>query len=250
MPELAKLQKDFISGLTDLARLEGFRPSEAMERFLELSFIALRGKTLQPQGAEWTANEEAWTKQISRLHNPEASRAAFSELLAITMAALNERRADFLGPVWMEVGASSQLGQFFTPHELSALIARITVDPIHARKMVETQGYFTAHEPAAGMGGMVLAAAEVFEEAGLDLGTDCLWDMIELDYSVFKGCYIQMALSDIPAIVRHGNTLTLDIHSSHSTPACRRFVAKHGFVGPFARPAPEQQDDTPGLAAE
>jgi Type I restriction-modification system methyltransferase subunit len=219
--------RELMKLLEQAGRNEGMRPVNAFERFLEMAFCAIRGQTLAPNSTAWEENEANYERCLGRLQQPEATRQLFAEALGLTALAMEERYADFLGPIWMEIGSSAQLGQFFTPHELCKMIALMSIeDP---RALMESKGrpYITCHEPAAGMGGMVLAAAEVMQEQGLDPALNCFWQMIELDYTVFKGCYVQTALAGIAGILHHGNTLTLEIRSSHFTPAGLLFMRHH-----------------------
>lgn len=223
------LMKQTVSLLEAVGRDEGMRPVQALDKFLEAAFRALRCKTLTPIGTAWSENEEAYEKVFANLQKPEAAKERFAELLALCTVALDEKCADFLGPLWMEIGSSSSMGQFFTPHELSRLTAQMTLG--NPRQILADLGrpYFTAQEPAAGMGGMVLAVAEIMREEGLDPAINAFWHMIELDYTVFRGCYVQTSLAGIAGAVFHGNTLSLNMISSHYTPATLLFMEAHGM---------------------
>ena len=76
---------------------------------------------------------------------------------------------DVLGPYYLDIAAHSSKqarGEFFTPPELSKLIARMVFDP----EAIKSEGKpITLNEPACGSGGMVLAAAELLAPDSVDL---------------------------------------------------------------------------------
>src|SRR5690554_3399199 len=162
------LLKDIVKLLDAVGRDEDMRTLQVFENFLEAAFKALRGKTLMPGGEKWIENEELYEKVFAKLQKPDTAKERFAEIMGKTALAINDRCADFLGPLWMEIGASSSMGQFFTPHELSRLSAQLTLGDLSELLGKVGRPFFTAQEPAAGMGGMVLATAELMLEAGLD----------------------------------------------------------------------------------
>ncbi|HBC3579456.1 TPA: N-6 DNA methylase [Vibrio parahaemolyticus] len=125
---------------------------------------------------------------------------------------------DLLGEIYMEMGIGSKnLGQFFTPYEVSKLMAKMTMD----RDMIETQKYITLHEPACGSGGMVVAKAYVMHEEGYNHQKQLLAYCVDVDQTAAMMCYIQLALWGIPAVVTIGNTLTMQFSRTMLTPMYR-----------------------------
>lgn len=240
------LMKDTVKLLDAVGRDEGMRTVEVFEKFLEAAFRALRGRTLLPGGPKWQENEEFYEKVFANLQKPEAAKTRFAEIMANTAMAMDERCADFLGPLWMDIGASSSMGQFFTPHELSRLSAQLALGDLNEILGKIGRPYFTAQEPAAGMGGMVLATAELMREAGLDPSVNAFWHMIELDYTVFRGCYVQTSLAGVAGAVFHGNTLSLKMISAHYTPAVETFLNAHRLRNvPTFEAVPTQAEEAP-----
>ncbi|ELA6645757.1 N-6 DNA methylase [Vibrio alginolyticus] len=122
---------------------------------------------------------------------------------------------DLLGEIYMEMGIGSKnLGQFFTPYEVSKLMAKMTMD----RDMIETQKYITLHEAACGSGGMVVAKADVMHEEGYNPQKQLLAYCVDVDQTAAMMCYIQLALWGIPAVVTIGNTLTMQFSRTMLTP--------------------------------
>jgi type I restriction-modification system DNA methylase subunit len=144
----------------------------------------------------------------------------FAEMLGITWAALSEGKQDFLGQCYMqlEIG-NKRAGQFFTPYEVSLLVARLTVDD--PSPLIAEQGFITLHEPACGAGGMVIAVAQVVEEAKHDPTTTLYFDAVDIDRQCANMTYIQTSLLGLSGVVWHGDTLRMEMRSHRITPAAQ-----------------------------
>jgi len=207
----------FIKLTESIGRAEGWGQYEVFRAFLDAAYRAIRGAFLH--GDAWQANEDEYMKIVARCRHKKETMGGLSEMLHHTVEALEASCRDFLGPVFMEIGGSSDLGQFFTPHEVSKLIAEVNVGDMGAVIASSERGYFTASEPAAGMGGMVLAVAEIMREKGFDPARHCHWQMIDVEFKAMAGCYIQTSLAGISGVVVHGNALTLEEWACSLTPA-------------------------------
>jgi type I restriction-modification system DNA methylase subunit len=143
----------------------------------------------------------------------------FAEMISITNEALREQKQDFLGQCFMQLGVASKgWGQEFTPYEMSYVVARMTMAEDVAAT-IDRIGFVTIHEPACGAGGMIIAAAQMLEEAYRD-ATSTLWfDAIDIDRMCANMTYIQCALLGLSGIVFHGDTLRMDMRSWRITPA-------------------------------
>lgn len=245
-------RKQLVKLIEAVTRDEGMRKYEVLRSFLEAGYRAIRGRFLI--GDAWQQNEDEYMKIVRRCQRPDATMARLSEMLAVTVEALEAECSDFLGPTFMEIGGSGDLGQFFTPNELSHLMARMTIDV--DRLVAESpRGYFTAQEPAAGMGGMVLAVARLMREKGFEPARQCHWLMVDVEFNAMAGCYIQTSLAGISGIVVHGDTLRLKEFQSSTTPTGvlfpKTFRAREpeGNAAADAPPAPQpamSRDGRPG----
>jgi type I restriction-modification system DNA methylase subunit len=142
----------------------------------------------------------------------------FPKLLAQVVAALDEEPRDVLGPLYMELEiASKDQGQFFTPPDLSEMMARLTFAP--EMEKLETQPFITAGEPAAGAGGMILSLVKVMTQAGHDPSRKLWVQAIDVERLAALMCYIQLSLWNVPAEVIVGNTLSWEIREVWYTPA-------------------------------
>ena len=143
---------------------------------------------------------------------------AFPKLLSSLVAALDSEPRDILGPLYMELEiANKDAGQFFTPPELSEMMAQLTF--AGELDKLETQPFLTAGEPACGAGGMILALVKVMTSAGYN-PADKLWvQAIDVDRMAALMCYIQLSLWNVPAEIIVGNTLSWEIREVWYTPA-------------------------------
>lgn len=209
-------RRAFIKLTESIGRAEGWGQYEVFRTFLEAAYRAIRGAFLI--GDAWQANEDEYMKIVARCRHKLETMRGLSEMLGHTVEALEASCRDFLGPVYMDIGGSSDLGQFFTPHEVSKLIAEMNVGDMAAVIAQSERGYFTASEPAAGMGGMVLAVAEIMREKGFNPARHCHWHMVDVEWKAMAGCYIQTSLAGVSGVVVHGNALSLESWSAAATP--------------------------------
>jgi hypothetical protein len=113
--------------------------------------------------------------------------------------------------------ANKDAGQFFTPPELSDLMANLTFGD--ELKKLDHQPFITAGEPDCGAGVMILALVKVMITAGHN-PADKLWvQCIDVDRMAALMCYIQLSLWNVPAEIIVGNTLSWDIREVWYTPA-------------------------------
>lgn len=162
------------------------------------------------------AREAEYLRIIGGYKKPDQE--AFPQLLAQLVAALDDAPRDILGPLYMDLDiANRDAGQFFTPPELSQLMAWMTFGP--ELDKLDTQPFITAGEPAAGAGGMILALVQVMIQAGYNPAEKLWVQAIDVDRMAALMCYIQLSLWNVPAEVIVGNTLSWDIREVWYTPA-------------------------------
>ena len=147
------------------------------------------------------------------------------ELLALTTLAVGEGGCDFLGQVVVDLELPGRhMGQFFTPYDVSRMIAEMTFDTVD--EIIAEQGFVTVQEPACGAGGMIIAAADVIAAKGFDIGRQLYVDGIDISPVCFRMSYVQASLRGIPATIRRGNTLSLEMFEHAVTPAFIGFYAE------------------------
>lgn len=129
----------------------------------------------------------------------------FSEALALLIQEMEAKPfTDCLGNYYLEVAAHSSKqtrGEFYTPQEISRLMARITID---ADAAIGKNHPITVNEPACGAGGMVLAVAELFAPKHVDLLRVTCQDINPVAADM---TYINTSLWGIPAKILLGSSI-------------------------------------------
>lgn len=143
-----------------------------------------------------------------------------SKALALLVTEMERKPfTDILGDYYLEVASHSSKqarGEFFTPPEISKLMARMLFDV----DAVKSKGLpVTVNEPACGSGGMVLAIAELFAPDCLDLLRVTCQDINPLAVDM---CFINTTLWGIPAQVILGDTLRITETARWKNPHWRR----------------------------
>jgi hypothetical protein len=143
--------------------------------------------------------------------------SSFSELLAKLIGLYDDRPRDILGQLFMSLDlGSDHTGQFFTPPEISELMAKVIYGD-ELRTM--DKPFITLCEPACGAGGMVLAFVKVMMDAGVDPNQRLWVQAQDIDRLAALMCYLQLSLWHIPAVVIVGNTLAFESREVFITPA-------------------------------
>lgn len=128
--------------------------------------------------------------------------------------------ADVLGEIYMALDlGNNAMGQYFTPTEISKLVAAMTFDRESMEAHIADHGFISIHEPAMGGGAMLIQAAAVMAEAGFNYQRQMVAVGVDLSLTAVHMSYIQMALLHIPAVLVCGNSLTLETFSTWYTPA-------------------------------
>ena len=123
---------------------------------------------------------------------------------------------DILGGVFLELGAANRgMKQDFTPESIARLLARLTY---HSSPDISEQGYFTLTDPTCGSGILLLAAAERFQQLGLNPTEELVLQAVDLDATCAEMAFIQLSLYGIPAVVIRGDTLTVTEYERWYTP--------------------------------
>ncbi|MEI7307040.1 N-6 DNA methylase [Pectobacterium atrosepticum] len=141
----------------------------------------------------------------------------FKTMFCMMVMALDGKFHDFLGSVFMESElGNGRIGQFFTPYHISSLMAKMLVPGLTEK--LEKKGFVTLDESTSGAGGMVIAYAEAFLDAGFNPSTQLYVSCTDLDAMAADMTFIQLSLLGIAAEVKNGNTLSGKIFKARYTP--------------------------------
>lgn len=141
----------------------------------------------------------------------------FAEAFACLINTLEETGLrDILGETFHELELHNKYhGQFFTPFHVCELMGDVTMG---GSQILNEKGYATLCEPCSGSGAMVLGTARSMQKAKLDFQRQMVVLANDIDAKCVYMCYVQLSLFGIPAVVQHGNSLTLETWSRWYTP--------------------------------
>lgn len=159
--------------------------------------------------------EDEYLKIVKRYERDQVTELC--GLFAKLVMLLDTEPQDVLGPLYMDLElGNTQAGQFFTPHEISELMARLTYGD--ELKTLD-KPFITLSEPACGAGGMVLAFVKVMLSHGHDPAKRLWVQCQDVDRTAALMCYLQLSLWNVPAAVIVGNTLAMEVREVFYTPA-------------------------------
>ena len=169
--------------------------------------LAIEQATSLRRDEEWRNREQEYTDTIKKYSDEERTKIA--KMTAYLIDTLEDGPDDVLGDVYMKADMGSKAaGQFFTPFHVSVLTAKIgLMEQIEAYKAGEMEK-IEINEPACGGGAMILAAAKVLQESGVNYQNAMEVVAQDIDWKGVYMCYVQLSLLGISAICVQGDTLS------------------------------------------
>jgi len=196
------------------------RAVEVFDDFVAMLALAMRNAT-QPRSFDesaWEAREAEYLRRAG--HYDSAQMQRFSEAAALLTNAMEAEPSDLLGRLYMELGAGDAgLGQFFTPSSVAQLMAQLHVPTL--REQVDRLGFARVNDPACGGGVMLIEMVRAMADAGLDYQRHLHITADDLDSTAVHMTYIQLSLLHVPALVRHMNSLSMQVFDVWPTLAHR-----------------------------
>ena len=211
-------KKQFLKIFESLARSHGRH--RVFDDFVSLVSIELSQTARSTFGLEKDEQDEKCYMDIVKRYSPDEIRGPFVELFVATILGLEHEKGDWLGCIYEELELGNDaLGQFFTPYHVSKLMGNmICGDKTMLQAEIDRKGFVTLTEPACGSGGMVLAFAESFREAGFDSATQLFAVAQDISSTAACMCHIQLSLYGIPAVVLNKNMFQAEIVWARYTP--------------------------------
>jgi hypothetical protein len=180
------------------------------------------GATAFSNGVDLAQHEkrEARYMEIVKRYTPEEVQR-FPEMLATLVFELEDEPEDVLGKTYHELELHNKWsGQYFTPFPLCRAMAKMIVgDADDLQERIAERGFLTASEPASGSGAMIIALALELNEQGVNYQQQLHVTAVDVDAKCVHMTYLQLALLHIPAVVVHGNSLSLEEYGRWYTPA-------------------------------
>ena len=170
-------------------------------------------------------NREEKYLQIIRSYKPDQQKKLaeiFAKVYALLASVVYDdgRFNDNLGEIFMRCNLGNKTaGQFFTPYNISILMARCLLKNDQLKEKADKDEIITINDPCCGGGGMLIAALEVLKSLGVNYARNCFMEAKDVDLRCVHMTYLQLTLAGVPAIVRHQNTLTRECCSVWYTPA-------------------------------
>lgn len=190
-------EKAFISLFNQTARYH--HRHRVFEDFVSCSVIALENRLSFSE-----TREKKYLKIVSCYEKPDVSRMA--QLLAHVVNGLQSGFCDFLGRVFMQLDLGDKYhGQFFTPWDVARMMASMQLGDITA--LFSGKPFITLREPACGAGCMVLAFADVLNQAGYASHRYLWFSATDVDPLAAGMAYIQLSLCGVAGEVVIGNSL-------------------------------------------
>ena len=114
---------------------------------------------------------------------------------------------DFLGELYSKLELQNkQLCQLFTPYYVAEAMAKMTREKI--TDAITEKGFASVNDPCCGAGVMLIAAANVAREEGVNYQHKMVFVAQDIDFTAAMMCYIQLSLLGCVGFVGVGNTLT------------------------------------------
>lgn len=137
------------------------------------------------------------------------------------------RNRDLLGQIAGHLGSlEKSWGQFFTPWDVCQLISEINIDRDGVERAIAESGYVSIMDCAVGSGALLLAAADRFEDFGVDVHRQLFAEGTDIDPLARMMCFLQLSARGVPARVILGNSLTLETSEVSYTAWMRNLPAR------------------------
>jgi type I restriction-modification system DNA methylase subunit len=168
--------------------------------------------------------EKLYLDTVKRYSKDEAER--FAQLLGLLVQVFEPVAGevvyrDALGELYMGLELGNEwTGQFFTPYSVALMKAMMVLGDADALRVeIEARGFVRALEPCVGGGALVIATADAMKRLGINYQQHLHFTCIDVDFKAVCMAYIQLSLLHIPAVIVHGNALSLEQWSGWFTPA-------------------------------
>lgn len=168
--------------------------------------------------------EKLYMDTVMRYSKDEAKR--FAQLLGLLVQVFEPVAGevvyrDALGELYMGLGLGNEwVGQYFTPYSVALMKAMMVLgDADTLRGEIEAHGFVRAMEPCVGGGALVIATADAMRRLGINYQQHLHFTCIDVDFKAVCLAYIQLSLLHVPAVIVHGNALSLEQWSVWYTPA-------------------------------
>lgn len=212
-----------------IALFEGYSLKHGLYKvfydFIELTSIVFSNQVARELGScygsvrkQAKAREESF--EIIKAKYTQSEFENFAHMIAFLQLAFNDEPFDWLGHIFqMKELHSEDAGQFFTPYSLCQTISDILMSKESIERLIKEKGFFTVSEPAVGAGAMIIPVAKNLRELGYKPENTFCVMATDIDKRAVYMSYCQFSLMGIPAVIYHGDALSLETWDTWFTPA-------------------------------
>jgi hypothetical protein len=185
--------------------------------FVEMSAISLSNAA--DLGPRRDKREERYLQIVKQYRREDLD--LFPQMFAHLVMALEEHPCDVLGKTYHELELHNKwAGQYFTPWDVCEFMAKMEVgDGCDLKDKLEARGFIRAAEPSCGSAALMVALALALKDAGVNYQRELHVTATDIDAKCVHMAFLQLSLMHIPAVVVHGNSLSLEEWDRWYTPA-------------------------------
>lgn len=201
-----------VDEIWNLSQSQGL--NSVFTNFLEITATSIAAQ----MDCENAAEREKRYEEITSGMQPEVLNA-YARMFALLVLATLEKEddpCDILGSIYHELRLNNEWnGQFFTPDNICRMMAQM-INPID--KSGDKAGPVMINEPTCGSGTMIIGAVWAMKRENFDFRHKSFFVAQDIDIRCVWMAYIQLSLYRIPAVVIHGNSLSMEEWSRWYTP--------------------------------
>ena len=124
---------------------------------------------------------------------------------------------DLFAVTYTRIGAASRtLKQNFTPVDVGKLMGALSIPD---KLSLPEEGFFSMSDHACGSGTLLLEGAQRIADCGYNPTAHLAIQAADLDVRCVHMAYLNLSLYGIPAVIIHGNTISMDEYDRWYTPA-------------------------------
>lgn len=201
-----------------------YSPYNVFRDWVEMYAISITNASHLIHNKLWQQREDTYMSLINKYTKEQ--QVTICKMSALLVEIFEEEITDILGSIYMEAGCGSKYtGQFFTPFHTSEMMNMMSIP-----SDVSEQKIFHLNEPSCGGGAMVIAAAKVLKDRGLNYQKCMRVVAQDLDWLGVYMTYIQMSVLGINGVVVQGDTLLQPYQSKYPESRILRTPANMGCL--------------------
>lgn len=170
--------------------------------WVKLCAISIQNNIQPIHDKVWDCREKQYMETISKYNGRERKNMVY--MFCMLAEAFEDETADILGEIYMESCCGSKsTGQFFTPFHIAYLTAQAGIP-----QNISESNRLYINEPSSGGGGLIIAAAKVLKDRGIEYQKCMEVTAKDLDWNGIYMTYVQLSILGINATVVHGDALS------------------------------------------